>query len=354
MSDTAHGPGQGSGRPSPQGSEQGSHQQTRQGSGHGPGAYDTQEFPIFERAGALLQEGQVADAGNLLHTAAAEAQALDDVPAAIRLLQLAAATARSAGAPEEGRARAEQAIALTEHLPEPDPALAVLALAEAAECSLALQNPEEAAREFGSAADVAGVPESIRAALLRRQASAYGSAGRYAEARTALLAVLATDSSPGPETARVRLDLAGIAQQGGLPDRHALVDQARAAVADHPDADLHADIALLEAAVAAERGDYATALQHTERARDSAVEADAPVAYLAASLSEAQFLESLGGDHDHVYTVLARGWEVLKSLAGPDLARTAFSDAMDQRRAAWGDEEFFAVRGRYEQRHGRA
>lgn len=320
----------------------------------GPGAYDEQEFPVFERASDLLKQGNLAEAGNLLHTAAAEAQALDDAPAAIRLLQLSAATARSAGAPEEGRARAEHAIALAEKLAEPDPALSVLALAEAAECALALQQPGEAAREFGDAAAVTGLPGTIRAALLRRQAAALAADGRLAEARQALEAVLLADIASGPEAARVRLDIAGIAQQGGLPDRHDLVELARRAVADYPDADLHADVALLEAAVAGERGDFATALQHTERARDKALEADAPVAYLAASLSEAQFLESLGGDHDHVYTVLARGWEVLESLAGPDIARAAFSSAVDQRRDAWGDDEFFSVRARYQERKGSA
>jgi tetratricopeptide (TPR) repeat protein len=317
------------------------------------GAFDAQEFPVFERASELLSQGNLGEAGDLLHSAAAEAVAMDDAPAAIRLLQLSAATARSAGAPEEGRARAEYAISLAAGLAEPDPALSVLALAEAAECALALQDTREAAREFGEAAAVDGLPDAIRGALLRRQAAALGAEGLHQQAREALEAVLATETATGPEAARVRLDIAGVAQQGGLPDRHELVAIARRAVAEFPDADMHADIALLEASVAAERGDFATALQHTERARDRALAADAPVAYLAASLSEAQFLESLGGDHDHVYTVLARGWEVLEQLAGPDIARAAFSAAVDLRRGTWGDEEFFAVRARYDATHAR-
>lgn len=304
------------------------------------------EASVLARASGLLAEGNLAGAGDLLHEAAADALAFDDAAGAIRLLQLSAATARSAGAPEMARARAEHAASLARELHSPDPSLTVLALAESAECALTLGSPLTAAEEFGEAAAVASIPDVVRTALCRRRASALADAGE-AVAAVAVLQDLVDGGTPaGEELAHIRLEMAGVAQRGLLPDRGRYLRDAVEALAEVAHPELHADLELMQAAAAVEEGRTDLALVHARRARDHAGHAEAPVAYIGASMSIVQFLEespSSESVRNAVYAVLTDSWRRLERFAGEDIARTAFQPALEQRRRLWGSEAFAAA-----------
>lgn len=318
-------------------------------------AAPSEETSALTRAGGLLAEGRLVEAGDLLHEAAADALALGQDAAAVRLLQLAAATARSAGSPEMARARAEHAVEVARRAHSEDPSLAVLALAEAAECALALDNPGTAADEFGEAATVPGLPDVVRAALLRRRAGALADAGSAAEA-VAVLSGLVTSGQPaGEELAHIRLEMAGVAQRAMLPGRAEYLQHAVEALAGVPNPELHADLSLMRASAAAEDGRYDSALHHAREARRHAALAGSALAYISATMSLVQVIEEAGvGQRARaaVYATLQGSSEELAAFADPELARTAFAPALERRRQQWGEDAYAAAAAAWERREG--
>lgn len=315
---------------------------------------DASEDPsVLSQASGLLAEGKLAEAGDLLHQAAADALALDDAPGAIRLLQLSAATARSAGSPEMGRARAEHAAQLAREFHSADPSLTVLALAEAAECALTLGDPLGAAAEFAEAAEVPDVPAVVRTALMRRRAGALADGGDAATAIAVLHGVVTSGEPAGEELAHIRLEMAGIAQRGMLHERDEYLRQAVVALAQSSDPELHADLQLMQSASAAEHGRLDDALDHACRARSFARDAEAPVAYIGATMSVVQFLEETAeGERTRleVYATLSDGMRDLERFAGEEVARAAFAPAMEQRRSRWGAEAYAEVQAAIDHR----
>ncbi len=283
----------------------------------------------------LLQEGMLEQAADHLHEAAATAITLDQRPTAIRLLQLAAATYRSAGQPEQARALAEQSVACAARLDPGDPSLEVLALCEAAQTAQALGMVELAVQEFAQAAAVPGLPDAIRAQVLRRQATALVGLQRHDQARQALEQVLLGAQLSPSETARVRVDLAAIAQQGQMPDHQVLLERAeQAAQAFPPQADpdyaaLHADLLLVQAGTHQQAGHLDLALQQVQQAMQISAAAAVAPSYTAAVLSRWKLQVQCHTPVQRQREGLLHAQQELATWGSAELAQAAFSQALE-------------------------
>lgn len=309
----------------------------------------------YERARRQLYAGRLDAAAETLTVGAAAALRLGDSGEAVRSLQLAAATARVNGDLLQARGAAEQAVRVAERTADTDPHSLVLALTESAACKLAAGSPAGAAEDLARALRARDVPPDVTFQLLRRRALALSAAGRGAEAREALNRARALPAEAAAESQRVRLvvDTAALAWRDSALDRRALLADAAAAAAADGGPALLADVALLQAAEAAEPGDFAAAAEWTAVAGRLAREAREPTTYAGAAVAEAEFADLLG-DRDRAYAVLAGAWVSVGDLLGADVARTALRPALEERRQRWGAGEFAAVKERHDRRRREA
>ena len=286
------------------------------------------------QAMALLQQGQLDQAAAHLHEAAAEALALDLHADAVRLLQLAAATNRSAAAPEMARAQAEHAVQVAQAMQPPEASLLVLALCEAAETAQALGLLDQALLELSQAASTADLPDEVRAVVLRRQASLLVSLHRYDQARHALEQVLLEGQLSPADTARVRLDIAALAQQGQMSDAAALLARAQQAVQGFSEqagpqyAALRADAAVLQASQLQQQGQPEQALALAREAMRISQQAQVANSYAAASLALWNLLVQQGANTDEQRTMLLQAQDELAQLTSPAVAQATFAQAL--------------------------
>lgn len=292
------------------------------------------ENATLEQAMRLLQEGLLEQAAAQLHQGAAQAIALGANDSAVRLLQLASATNRSAAEPEMARAQAEHALQLAQALDPVDASVLVLAWCEAAETAQALGLFDQAEHEFAQASAVPGLPDVVRASVLRRQATLLVSLGRHEQARQVLEQVLLGIDVAISDSARVRVDIATVAVQAQMPDAVTLVARASQAVQSLPTdtdldyASLHADVHLLQADVAQQAGKGELAVQHAQQAMRVSLAAGAANSYAAACLSTWKLLADQGASLAQQRQLLEQGQREMTALAGPQMAQAAFASAL--------------------------
>jgi tetratricopeptide (TPR) repeat protein len=266
---------------------------------------------LMEMAAQLAPAGDFDAAADALERAAAlHAEAGRGYDHA-RCLQLAATLHRTAGRPER-----------------------------AAETAAATGDLDEALRAYNGALSHACLSAEGRNALLRRRAAALLALGRVEEAERDYDAAHAL-----LDAGHVRIE-----QARALIAHDRTQDAARVLAALEPK-DLHAraEQRALEATLARAAGDHATAEAKARQARDDALSAVAPVAYLAAAL---ELSEALAAQHRHAdaYGTLADALVTLGDAIGEPAAREWIEPALIARRNDWGPDGFAAARAEHERR----
>jgi len=132
---------------------------------------------------------------------------------------------------------------------------------------------------------------------------------------------------------------------------HERGDRAAQVLANLQPQDVHvrAEKRALEAGLARANHDYETAEAKAREARDDALRAVAPVAYLAAALELAEALAARHKNAD-AYGTLADALATLGDAIGEPAAREWIEPALLARRNDWGPDGFAAARAEHERR----
>lgn len=284
-------------------------------------------------ADALVTSGAWAEGAVALEAAAKHhAHAGRDYDQA-RCLQLAATLRRSSGDAEGARALVERASAVGSG----DDSLSVSILAERAETAMTQNRYADAVAAWTSCIDKArslGASAHDKIALLRRRAACFLAvdAADDADADFGAACNLAEDATMAgflrAEQARLLLDR-GDADGAA----HALP------LGDSADAHLRAETRVVRARLASVNGDARGAGEHAVAARAAALEAIAPIPFLAASIQLAEALDAQGARAES-YSVLATAWATLSDLLGADVARSWIEPVLEALRLRWGDDAF--------------
>ena len=303
-------------------------------------------------AGTLVPAGELADARTALDEAAAINESAGRSEDERHCRQFSATLSRLLGDVDGAARRARRAAVLSA---DSSPA-AVSAAAELGETAMAAGDAASAARAFGIAlqhAKSVALHPADRAGLLRKQAAALASADDPVGAVAALDEASGALETSGDrvQALRVRIEAITALQNAGrqsdaAPRRGRALDDARR----YGDAHALADLELLEGAAALERGDGPAALAAAIRARDHALQANAPVSYIAAVATMTELYER-AGDRLNAYATLATGWATLADFLGPDAGREAFAPKLMEYRRSWGEETFRRIKSAYENRH---
>ena len=263
--------------------------------------------------------------------------------------QFAATLSRLLGDTEGARARAARAAELS---PQGSPG-AISAHAELGETALASGNLEAAAAEFGDAlrhADRFPLAPADRAALLRKQAAALEADDRTTLAVEALDEAYGVLEKANDHTLALRVRIEAItALQNAGRNHEADMRRAEAFTAARRLNDAHAlaDLELLESAAALAASDAGAALAAATRSREHALNAVAPVSYMAAAIAIAELHEA-AGDKVAAYGALASGYATLGDLLGSAAASDSFGTKLAECRDRWGAQAFADAKIAYE------
>jgi tetratricopeptide (TPR) repeat protein len=306
-------------------------------------ARDAEAWELMQSAHRLNQTGEWAQAASALEQAAEiHKEAGRDYDEA-RCLQLAATLRRSAGETQQARLLAERAAAVA---PE-DLRLAVSIASERGETAFTEGRFEDAVGLWNEAAAKARAahakPEGLSAILRRRAA-----------AQMALDQTQAAGESFDEAAGLLTKEAAGFVrtEQAGLLLEHGHVTEAAQildAVEAHSSAHLRAETLVMRARAALSTGESASALEYAGQARDAALEAVAPVSYLAASAELSQAFKALG-DRINAYGAMAAAWATLGDLMGEGVARSWVEPVLLAYKLEWGEPAFAAARRGYETR----
>jgi hypothetical protein len=129
----------------------------------------------------------------------------------------------------------------------------------------------------------------------------------------------------------------------------AAVRAARDALAGTGDASSLAQLAMLDVALLVQEGHLEAAMYAAEQARQHALDAVAPMDYLASCITLAE-LADRQDDHLRAYEVMAVALVTLGDLLGRDQARALAEPELRDLRRRWGVEEFATVKAAYEER----
>lgn len=300
-------------------------------------------------ANDLITRGRIADARRELDEAAElhhrRGRAYDEA----RCTQFAATLCRFQGHFDEARARCRRALALVDGKGP----IAVSAFAELGEIALAEHKPLDAAQAYQSsldAGDATGLVDPARAALLRKRAAALTAAGRFDDAIRDLESAhdLLVRSGDRAGALRTQIEQATAFQHAGrFNEAERVVEQAIDPARRSGDHAALADLELLLATNALNRGDATAAMAAARAARTEALAANAATSYIAAAVAISRLAEA-AGDRVSAYDALATGWATLSDLLGRDLARTTFEPPLRALRERWGSAAFDAVKADYE------
>jgi hypothetical protein len=326
-----------------------------------PGELDAE----FHRVAVIAASGDLVAARTALRRLADRALAAGRHAAASQALRLSAALDRVLGDSADAVATARRAVELagTDH------ALAAAALDELGEAQLNLGHALAAAEAFDRAAfRAAATGQPTAPALRRKQAYALAAGGRSEDSAAVLRDLVGATGDPGERAAMLVQAAAGAAGTAGA---QGLWDAARKALDEVEPAPaaggtatgradgtggsggagraLRADLAFVAAARALDAGDLAGALVRVREARRHALDAVAPLAYIAAAIAESALAE-LAGDDVAAYGSLATGYATLGDLVGKPLSASTFESPLLALRQHWGPERFTAAKAAYEAR----
>ena len=299
------------------------------------------------RRGALaLDQARWDEAQRDLDEAATVAQ-LAGRPMLAAQAHVAVATAlRGDGQLAAATARAEQAVAIA-----PDGPARIGALTALGECHRAAGGSAAAEAAFGEALTLARAARMLpfhRAALHRRRAEALRALGRVDDATAELAAALEAYRGAGAdEPLRDTLvERAAALVDAPTPAWSEAIAAGRAAALAANDHARLAELDVLECTRAVAAGDTAAALRWAERARQHALDGDAPITYTAAAIAIAD-LKERAGDRTGAYASLAVGWVTLADKLGQDTAAAWFRPQLLAVRERWGEDGFDEAKAAY-------
>lgn len=312
------------------------------------------------RGAKALETGAWAPAIELLEEAAAVAEAVQRPAHAAQALVGVVTALRGSGRLDEAAATARRAIALAPGGPSKVGALTALG-----EC---LRTSGDHAGSLAAYTDAlalgrdAGLLPVNQAGLLRRRGEALRAVGRTDESVAALSEAIELYRGAGADEPMRDALVERAAALIAAPEaawQEAIGSARRAAEAapqrtdasgaggrDAGDQALLADLAVLEATRAAAAKDLPAAIEWAERARQLALDGDAPLTYTAAAIALAG-LKERAGDRVAAYGVLAVGWVTLADKLGGETAAAWFRPALTDARARWGEEAWQAIKETY-------
>lgn len=303
---------------------------------------------LVKRANEHAKAGRLADAQQDLDEAAGIHHDAERPIDEARCLVFAATLCRARAELEEGERRARRA----EEIAPPETPARVSAATELGENAILRGNFAYAVDCYTHALEH-GIPAGLtpfhQAALLRKRAQALAAVQRVSEAIDDL--VLAREhyrkNDEGGEDRKTGVELATALQLAGRKeDLDAVLGSLRASAQAEGDGGVLADIELLAAARALDAGDRDGAIAAASRAREHALSAVVPTAYVGAAVTIAE-LEEAAGNRVAAYASLAKGWATLGDLLGEEVARATFAPKLSAQRERWGDEAFVEARDAY-------
>jgi hypothetical protein len=302
---------------------------------------------LVARADWSLQRGRFDAACSDLDEAAALHREARQTQDEARCLHLVASVYRLAGRLDEAEDRARRAASVAAAgTPE-----RVAARTELGQIGMTRKDGAAAAAAFAEAVEEGGaLLPAARGALLRRRAEALALAGDAQGAAEELHRGGAELAAGGDAAAarRAGVEQAAAWYAAGRTERALEVcEEIRLLAEAAGDAHVLADLDLLAATVALERGDPGAAFLAARQAREHALAAAAPVSYVAAALAIAAIAERLG-ERVAAYEALAVGWATLGDLLGADAARATFAPRLQELRERWGAAEFERIKAAYE------
>lgn len=295
------------------------------------------------RGARALEAGEWDAAIPLLDEAAAVSEVIQRPAHAAHALIGVVMALRASGRHEEATATARRAVALAPGGPSKVGALTALG-----ECLRAAGDHEASLAAFTdalAAGRAAGLLPFHQAALLRRRGEALRALGRPDDATAALTEAIDAYRRTGADQA-LRDTL--IERAAALVDAddaswiEAITAGRAAAEAAGDDARL-AGLAVLEATRAAAAGDPAAAITCAERARQHALDGDAPLAYTAAAIALAD-LHDRAGERVAAYAALAVGCVTLGNRLDQDTAAAWFHPTLTGARTRWGAAAFQSIK----------
>jgi len=297
----------------------------------------------------LLEAGQIVEASSELEEAAnihrVQGRPYDEA----RLKHLTATLQRLQGNYDRAKQLAQTAIQLAGRGTQ----ISVSAYTELGEIALAKEEIFEAFTAYDHAledSESAGLVPTGKAALGRRRALALVALDHHLEAAYDLIDAGKVFQEYGDSSTALRIyvEAATALQQGGNADLASqLIEANISAAQEASDNAVLADLYLLRTAFAVEQKDVASALVAALSARQYALNAVAPVAYISAVVTISE-LEEAVGDLIAAYESLAVGWVTLSDLLGRDVAKQIFEPKLLALRERLGTEKFARVKVNYE------
>jgi len=208
--------------------------------------------------------------------------------------------------------------------------------------ALAVIDKAAAGHEQAGEADLASACSQLGAVIARLLGDQAGGDRRDAAARR----LAASEPIAAEEEPVTRVQAAGEAERESAREA---VRAARAALAGTGDAASQAQLAMLDVALLVQQGDLAAATAAAEQARQHALDAVAPMDYLASCIALAELADRVD-DHVRAYEVMAVALVTLADLLGRDQARTLAEPELRDLQRRWGPAEFAAVKAAYEER----
>ena len=312
-----------------------------------PHALAARADALLREGDALLRAGRLDEADAAIGAAAGlhaqRGAAVDEA----RCLRLRAVLRRLQGRLDDASESAEASLSLLSARGAPA-AEAAATRAELGEIAFARGDAEAAVRAWGAAIGEAG--DAAPAAWWRGRGRAHALAGRFEAAAADLDEAARRGEAAGDAAGALRAGVeAAVAWQRARRFDRAdeLAARARPRAEAAHDAAALADLELVSAAGALERGDAAAARRHALAARGHALAARAPAPYIGAAVALSR-LDEQAGDRVGAYAALAAGWATLGDLLGPDLARATFEPLLLRLRGRWSAAVFDETRRAYE------
>jgi hypothetical protein len=305
---------------------------------------------LATHASVLLQHVRIGEACVALEEATGLHHAAGRTVDEARCLSMTATLSRFGGLLDEAQSRAQQALELV----GASGPVAVSAYTELGETALARGDGTASATAFAAALDAgasAGMGAAARGALLRKRAVALVNAGQHEAAVHDLETAHDIFMEIGDRASALRtlIEQATTLHYAAQATRSvALIQHIVAQATQTGDHAALADIQLLAAAQAFERGDAVAALAAASIAREEALQAVVPSTYFSAAVAISRAANALG-DNLEAYSALATAWATLADVIGDEAAQSWVSPVLSALQTEWGEQGFAAVRAEHDE-----
>lgn len=311
---------------------------------------DDRAYALMRSADGLTKRGRWLDAAHALEEAAEIHGQTGRSYDQARCLQMAETLQRSAGRPDLVRDQLSSASAAGAQ----DLHLLVSILTEQGETAFAQQRYEAAIAAYTNAlreARQAGLKAEWLCAMLRRRAASSAATGAIRQANADMdEAFWLLDAASGRDVAAfVRTEQADLLWRAGAINEMAQTvavleaELSNEQLAPH----LTAELGIMHARLARAAQKLRAAADYARCARTAALEAVAPLSYIAASVELAEALQAQG-DYAGAYGALATAWATVSDVLGDETAGSWVEPVMLGFAARWGAPVFRTAKAEYE------